>query len=52
MVEKELDEEDVEKKLFIAQYRGKISDDFKKAFIKVKAPCRVIFTLKTGLPSL
>ena len=46
MVEKEIDKEEVEKTLFMVQYRGKIFDDFKKALIKVKAPCRVTFTLK------
>ena len=37
------------------QYRGKVSDEFKKTLTKIKAPCIVKFTLKklkTVLPSL
>ena len=40
--------------LFI-QYRGKASEHFAKELYKIRAPCRVIFTLmklKTVLPSL
>ena len=52
--EEEKVEEDEPKKLFV-EYRGKISDQYKKLLLKLNAPCRVIFTLKklkTELPSL
>ena len=52
---KEPSEEELDKyKLFI-QYRGKASEHFAKDLYKIRAPCRVIFTLrklKTVLPSL
>lgn len=55
-VEKEqVQEEEVEKKMFIVQYRGKISDEFQRSLFKINAPCRVVFTmrkLKNVLPSL
>ncbi|XP_066928819.1 uncharacterized protein [Clytia hemisphaerica] len=54
LAEEEKDEVDEPKKLFV-EYRGKISDQFKKSLLKLNAPCRVIFTLKklkTVLPSL
>ena len=44
-----------EKKMFVLQYRGKVSEKFEKSLIKLDAPCRVVFTikkLKTVLPSL
>ena len=48
-------DDEVEEFSLKIQYRGKISDEFKKSLTKIKAPCRVIFTLKklkTVLPSL
>ena len=55
VTEEEKPEEEIEKKLFMIQYRGKISDEFKRTLAKINAPCRVVFTLtklKTVLPSL
>ncbi len=46
---------EVERFDFKIQYRGKISDEFKKSLTKIKAPCCVVFTLKklkSALPSL
>ena len=41
--------------MMFIEYRGKISDQFKKSLLKLDVPCRIIFTLKklkTVLPSL
>ena len=40
------EEERVAKKLIFLQYRGKLSEKFEKALINIKAPCRIVFTLK------
>ena len=51
----ETEKEEVENTMFFVEYRGKISDQFKKSLHHLNVPCRVIFTLKklkTVLPSL
>ena len=48
-------EEVMERKKFYVEYRGKVSDQFKRSLNKLNAPCNVIFTLrklKTILPPL
>jgi len=47
--------EKIEKKMFCIQYRGRLSEQFEKSLKRIKAPCKVVFTLrkiKTPLPSL
>ncbi|XP_066911760.1 uncharacterized protein [Clytia hemisphaerica] len=54
VVEENEDEED-DLKMFFVEYREKLSEELKHNLGKLKAPCRVIFTLKklkTVLPSL
>ena len=49
------EEEKPEEKLLFLQYRGKISEHFQKTLKRIKAPCKVIFTLnklKSNLPTL
>ena len=53
-VEKPDDEEETTHKMFL-QYRGQVTEDYLKALNRIKAPCKVILTLrkmKTVLPSL
>ena len=51
-----VDEENTEEeKMLFLQYRGKISEKFQQSLRKIKAPCKVVFTLnklKSNLPSL
>ena len=52
-IEESVDEDD--KKLFFLQYRGKLTENFKKSLERIKAPCKTILTLqklKTVLPTL
>ena len=49
------EEDDIAKKLLFINYRGKLSENFEKTLLKIKAPCKVVFTmykLKSSLPSL
>ena len=48
-------EDEVEEKMVFLQYRGRVSEKFEESLKKLKAPCKVIFTLKKlkmDLPSL
>ena len=46
VIESEEVDDEVEKKMVMIEYRGKISDQFKNSLNKLNAPCRIIFTLK------
>ena len=51
----EKEDQKPEEKLLFVQYRGKVSENFEQTLRKIKAPCRVIFTmnkLKSSLPPL
>ena len=55
VAEENEDDEEADLKMFFVEYRGRLSDELKFNLEKLKAPCRVIFTLKklkTVLPSL
>lgn len=48
-------EEDEERKMVFVTYRGKVSERFEQSLRKLKAPCKIVFTLKklkSSLPSL
>ena len=45
----------IQKKIVFIEYRGKLADDYRRAFLKAEAPCQPVLMpreLKNVLPSL